>query len=179
MIDSHLVYWIEAGMLGIGGLFYVLASWFTGALYKRLGGKAWHAWVPVFGNVRLLQTARLSGWWALLGAFFIWDAVESYLSVADTLNLLASQTREQLATLSNSQSIISGSMAENIASSISSIGAIVFSIVLWIAVHRVAKGFGHSPNLMVTLWALVQPAYFAVLAFGKREFDPALIKLKV
>jgi len=178
MIDTHLVFWVEAGMLGFGALFYVLCSWFTAVLYRRLGGTGWHAWIPVYGNARLLTTAGMSAWWSVLGAFFIWDAVESYISVADTLELLANQTPEQLVTTANSQSIIATSMADNIASMVGTSGALVFSIVLWVAVYRVAKGFGYSPNGMVTLWALLQPVYFAVLAFGKRDFDIARMKAR-
>jgi Family of unknown function (DUF5684) len=161
MIDSHLVFWVEFGMVVFAALFYILNSWFTAVLYRRLGGTGWHAWVPVYGNVRFLSTAGMSGWWSALGVFFIWDAVESYLSVADTLNTLSHQTAEQLLTTDNSQAIITGSMADNLGSMLGSIGALVFSIVLWIAVYRVAKGFGYSPNGMVTLWALLQPIYFA------------------
>jgi hypothetical protein len=69
-------------------------------------------------------------------------------------------------------------MADNIASMVGTSGALVFSIVLWVAVYRVAKGFGYSPNGMVTLWALLQPVYFAVLAFGKRDFDIARMKAR-
>lgn len=178
MIDTHLVFWVEAGMLAFGALFYVLCSWFTAVLYRRLGGAGWHAWIPIYGNARLLTTAGMSAWWSVLGAFFIWDAVESYISVADTLELLANQTPEQLVTTANSQSIIATSMADNIASMVGTSGALVFSIVLWVAVYRVAKGFGYSPNGMVTLWALLQPVYFAVLAFGKRDFDIARMKAR-
>lgn len=178
MIDSHLVYWVEFGMVALAALFYILNSWFTAVLYRRLGGAGWHAWVPVYGNVRFLSTAGMSGWWSVLGVFFIWDAVESYLSVADTLNTLSHQTAEQLLTTDNSQAIITGSMADNLGSMLGSIGALVFSIVLWIAVYRVAKGFGYSTSGMVTLWALLQPIYFGVLAFGRREFDVARMKAR-
>jgi Family of unknown function (DUF5684) len=178
MIDSHLVFWVEAGMVGFAAVFYILNSWFTAVLYRRLGGAGWHAWVPVYGNARFLTTAGMSAWWSVLGVFFIWDAVESYLSVAQTLDTLSHQTAEQLLTTDNSQAIITGSMADNLGSMLGSIGALVFSIVLWIAVYRVAKGFGYSTNGMVTVWALLQPIYFAVLAFGKREFDLARMKAR-
>ena len=178
IIDTHLVFWVEAGMVGVATLFYILNSSFTAVLYRRLGGSGWHAWVPIYGNARLLTTAGMSAWWSLLGAFFIWDAVESYISVADTLHLLATQTPEQLVSMANSQDIIATSMMDNITSAVGTTGALVFSIVLWIAVYRVAKGFGYSPNGMVTLWALLQPVYFAVLALGKREFDVARMKAR-
>ncbi|MEY2945349.1 MAG: hypothetical protein RL243_91 [Actinomycetota bacterium] len=178
IIDTHLVFWVEAAMVATAAVFFILNSAFTAVLYRRLGGAGWHAWIPIYGNARLLTTAGMSAWWSLLGAFFIWDAIESYISVADTLNLLATQTPEQLMTMANSRDIITTSMLENISSAVGSIGALVFSIVLWIAVYRVAKGFGYSPNGMVTVWALLQPVYFAVLAFGRREFDVARMKAR-
>jgi len=170
VIDSSIVTYIELGLVIFTAFTYVINSLLQGLVYRRLGIAWWQAWVPVWSNFKLLEVGGINGWFTLLGVFAIWDAYQSYMSVAKTLDYLHNLSAQDLLTQDNFGAVITTSMAENIISSVGSIGSLILGWLLLVASYRLAQGFGYNAKWMSVAYAFVLPIYLAVIAFGDKKF---------
>jgi len=170
VIDSSLVTYIELGLVIFTAFTYAINSLLQGLLYRRIGIAWWQAWIPVWSNFKFLQVGGINGWFTLLGVFALWDGYQSYMSVSKTLDYLHSLSAQDLLTKDNFGAIITTSMAENVISSVGSIGSLILGFMLLVAAYRVAQGFGYSAKWMSVAYALVLPIYLAIIAFGENKF---------
>ena len=170
VIDSSLVTYIEVGLVIFTIATYFLNSLLQGMVYKRLGIAWWQAWIPIWSNFKFLEVGGINGWFTVLGVFAVWDAYQSFSSVAKTLDYLHGLSAQDLLTQDNFGAIITTSMAENVISSVGSVGSLILGCLLLVAAYRVAEGFGYNPKGMAVAYALVLPIYMLVIAFGGKKF---------
>ena len=170
VIDSSLVTYIELGLVIFTVATYFVNSLLQGLVYRRMGIAWWQAWIPVWSNFKFLEVGGINGWFTVLGVFAVWDACQSYMSVAKTLDYLHNLSAQDLLTQDNFGAIITTSMAENVISSVGSVGSLILGWLLLVASYRVAEGFGYKSKGMAILYALMLPVYLAVVAFGDKKF---------
>lgn len=151
---------------------YLLVSFASVALFRKVQVAEWKAWVPIVREWEMFKLAGMSPWWSI-----ILPAVSIVLVTVGSFAMF-------FTIIAAIQRGISGTPGDGIAFGLTAVFVFFAVILAWVVftliitilmMNRVNRGFGQS--LWLTLLGVVcYPAWVAVLGWGSAEwYDSARV----
>lgn len=151
---------------------YLLVSFASVALFRKVQVAEWKAWVPIVREWEMFKLAGMSPWWSI-----ILPVVSVVLATVGSFAML-------FTIIAAIQRGISGTPGDGIAFGLTAVFVFFAVILAWVVftliitilmMNRVNRGFGQS--LWLTLLGVVcYPAWVAVLGWGGAEwYDSARV----
>lgn len=145
---------------------YLLVSFASLSLFRKVRVAEWKAWVPVVREWEMFKLAGMSPWWSI-----ILPAISLVLATVGSFAMF-------FTIIAAIQRGISGTPGEGIAFGLTAVFVFFAVILLWavftlvimiLMMNRVGRGFGQS-GWLTLLGVVCYPAWVAVLGWGSAEW---------
>ena len=173
MEDYEAGAWLVFDMLAnVPSLFvyvgvYLLISFASISLFRKVGVAEWKAWVPIVREWEMFRLAGMTPWWAVI------------LPVGGGVVAAIGVFAFVIAIIGVIERSISGSVSESIAAGLVGVLVLFAMLIAWaiftliimiLMMNQVNRGFGQS--LVMTLLGVVcYPAWVAVLGWGSSRWS--------